>query len=190
MALYNIKSIDDTFCIDFHGFCITIKKSEYRQEHNNLTINFIVKAKIPITLPSKNQRRWLNIARELASSSKCRSMHGAVIVKSGHILGSGFNHDRYRGFGTLTYTNYGKLIYSTHAEIDALLDVGDFSRLRGATMYITRRGKYGTFKYSAPCTRCQAMITTMRHKWGLSRVVFTLDSDKHGKYIPIVEYST
>ena len=187
MALYDIKSMDDnTFCINFHGLRITIKKGKYRQAHNTLSINFIVEAKIPITLASKNQRRWLHIARELALSSRNKSMHGAVIVKSGRIIGSGFNHDRYRGFGTLTYTNYGKRVYSTHAEVDALLDVGDFTRLRGATMYITRRGKCGSFKYSAPCTRCQAMITTMRHKWGLSRAVFTLDAD--GEHIPIVEY--
>ena len=139
-------------------------------------------------MASKNQRRWLNIARELALSSKCKSMHGAVIVKSGRILGSGFNHDRYRGFGTLTHKNYGKIIYSTHAEVDALLDVGNFSLLRGAIMYITRRSHCGSFKYSAPCTRCQAMISTMRHKWGLSRAVFTLDADDHTEHIPIVEY--
>ena len=189
MALYEIeKADDDSFYINFHGLRFHVKKGKSRQAHNTLTFRFIVETQIPISLASKNQRRWLNIARELATSSKCKSLHGAVIVKSGRIIGSGFNHDRYRGFGTLTYTNYGKKIYSTHAEIDALLDVGDYSLLRGATMYITRRDKDGNFGYSAPCIRCQEMIKTMQSKWGLSRALFTLDACSETEHLPIVEY--
>lgn len=187
METYSID--DETFCIKMGRIEIILKKGDYLQPHNSISLESIIDNSIPITIASKNQRRWFNIASELALSSPFRVKHGAVIVKSGRIIGSGFNHDRYGGFGTNTFTNYGKLKYSTHAEVDALHDTGDFSKLRGATMYITRRDKKGCFRYSAPCHRCQSILSTMKDKWGLSRIIFTLDSESNKtELLPIVEF--
>ena len=108
------------------------------------------------------------------------------------IIGSGFNSDIFRGCGSVKYDNYGKIVTSTHAEVDAIHDVGDLTKLRGATMYITRRHKAsGDFMYSAPCCHCQLILKKMQESWGLNGAWFSLDQpmDTDPKTLPIAYYS-
>ena len=43
---------------------------------------------------SKTNRSYLNVARYFATKSSSRNTHGAVIVKSGRVMATGWNKDR------------------------------------------------------------------------------------------------
>jgi diaminohydroxyphosphoribosylaminopyrimidine deaminase/5-amino-6-(5-phosphoribosylamino)uracil reductase len=99
-----------------------------------------------------NDKKYMRIALELAEKAKGRTspnpMVGAVIVKDGEIVGTGYHHKA----GT------------PHAEIHAITDAGD--KARNATIYVSLEpcSHYGR---TAPCT--DAII-----KAGLSRVVMAM----------------
>lgn len=114
--------------------------------------------------PSRD--RWaLLVAQAVATRAECsRRLVGAVILdRKGRIAGSGYNGaapgkpNCLDGYCPRAHTNVppgssydtgpGKCI-AVHAELNALLDVDDRSRLEGATLYIT----------DAPCDGCKKII--------------------------------
>ena len=100
----------------------------------------------------------LERAMTLAAESSCRFQHGALVVgKGGRILGSGVNRSR----NSPTTPGVPRDALSYHAEERALRAAG---MPRGATVVVARVNRLGEPRPSAPCTRCAALIESLRGK--------------------------
>ena len=97
---------------------------------------------------------FINIAFEIASASKCVSKQvGAVIVKDGRILSSGYNgtpagfmncKDHWNGEYTKDHHEWSKT-YEIHAEMNAIIWAARKGiSIEGATIYVTLE----------PCSEC------------------------------------
>ena len=102
------------------------------------------------------QNKFLSAAiRKIDSSNSDYSVqhrHAAVIVKGGELI-----------------------CKSIHAEMDAISRVKNKDQLKGATIYVARKGRSDKVGMSLPCTMCQRAL----RKHGLSKAVFTTEHD-HG----------
>jgi dCMP deaminase len=113
-------------------------------------------------------KNFINIAHELASASKCVSKQvGAVIVKDGRILSTGYNgtpagyinccehwNDKY----TNEHHEWSKT-YEIHAEMNAIIWAArEGISIKGATIYVTLE----------PCSDCSKNIIAS----GIKRIVF------------------
>jgi deoxycytidylate deaminase len=58
-----------------------------------------------------------------------------------------------------------------HAEMDAISRVKNKQHLKGATIYVARKGRNQKAGMSCPCKMCQGLIS----KYGLKKAVFTTD---------------
>ena len=113
-----------------------------------------------IKVLSKTEKRYLDIARELAEKSQLHHKHGAIVVKSGRVLGRGFNKPR----------NHPKIIETGrhvfecgyHAEIVAMKDAGD--NVNGAVIFVARVNKEGEDLLSKPCSQCQRVLISRKVK--------------------------
>ena len=103
-------------------------------------------------MPSKWDKRFLSIAREVASWSKDPGTKvGAVLVKDRRIIATGYN-----GFpvnvedGIERYDNRElKLALTVHAEVNAILNAAaNGAETRDSTLYVT----------FAPCVHCATSI--------------------------------
>lgn len=116
-------------------------------------------------------KKWLSLCLELADSSKAvgcgkrRSKHGAIVVKSGRIIGAGVN--AMRGSASVQRTAKSWRGSYIHAEEAAIMNAGN--RASGATLYVARISPGGYALNSEPCVRCEGMIA----RYGIKRVVFT-----------------
>jgi hypothetical protein len=63
--------------------------------------------------------------------------------------------------------------YTIHAERAVLKALGDFNKLRGATMVVVRYGAYGTLEQSKPCHDCVCHLTKAIRLYGLRRVYYS-----------------
>lgn len=109
-----------------------------------------------------NQRmmnRYLTMAAKVASTSECRKLHGAVVVKHSKVLGSSPNVNR----NDPKYVDHNHC--SIHAEVRALKRAGFPQR---ATVYVARVNRFGELRNSKPCEGCQSLIDELR-----CRVVWT-----------------
>lgn len=106
----------------------------------------------------------LRIARKQALKSTFKQHRlGAVVVKNGRILSTGYNELRYS-------KTIGK--HTLHAEASAikkLLERGDFKGLAGSTLYVTRFTPSGATGLAHPCPACMALIKSV----GVSTVVYS-----------------
>ncbi|MEA1914010.1 MAG: dCMP deaminase family protein [Campylobacterota bacterium] len=115
-----------------------------------------------------NDRNFINIAKELATASKCVSKHvGAVIVKDGRILSTGYNgtpagfinccehwEDQY----TKEHHEWSKT-YEIHAEMNAIIWAArEGISIADATIYVTLE----------PCSECSKNIIAT----GIKRIVY------------------
>ena len=115
-----------------------------------------------------SDKNFINIATELATASKCVSKQvGAVIVKDGRILSTGYN-------GTPTgYTNCNEYwnneytpehhewskTYEIHAEMNAIIWAARKGiSIEGATIYVTLE----------PCSECSKNLIAS----GIKRIVY------------------
>jgi cytidine deaminase len=99
--------------------------------------------------------RYLEMAKGVALTSKCRYKHGAIVVKHGHVLGSGVNV-------TKNSPRYVDWRYSSvHAEIAAMKKAGWPKR---ATIYVARVNNHGEARMSKPCPNCQEVLDEFRCK--------------------------
>jgi deoxycytidylate deaminase len=112
---------------------------------------------------SKQERRFLNLAVRVASSSEMRQRHGAVVVKSGRVLAVGVN--KFRNHPAQTASDRVKKDCSVHAEVDALSRCDP----RGASVFVARVNNAGTIRYSRPCARCQQVLKAA----GVKKVVWS-----------------
>lgn len=122
---------------------------------------------VPKSKEATQDERHMALALAVAASSKDpRTKVGCVVVSEGGIhLSTGYN-----GFARgvkddpVLWDSEGKHDYVIHAEINALLHA-DHSRLRGATVYVTK----------APCTHCASVLCQLHALYGpLTVVTFKL----------------
>jgi dCMP deaminase len=115
-----------------------------------------------------NDQNFINIAWEIASASKCVSKQvGAVIVKDGRILSTGYNgtpagytncSDHWEGEYTKDHHDWSKT-YEIHAEMNALIWAARKGiSIEEATIYVTLE----------PCSECSKNLIAA----GIKRIVF------------------
>jgi dCMP deaminase len=115
-----------------------------------------------------NDRNFINIAKEISGASKCVSKQvGAVIVKDGRILSTGYNGtpagyknccDHWEGQYTSEHHNWSKT-YEIHAEMNAIIWAARKGiSIEGATIYVTLE----------PCADCSKNIIQS----GIKRIVY------------------
>lgn len=117
---------------------------------------------------SKRDQAYLSVASYMASQSKCRMKHGAVVVRGGRVLGIGVNKER--NHPMIVSTNHIKDHCSVHAEIDAIRKARDVS---GATIYVARVNKRGQNRDSKPCKNCYDAMTEL----GIRKIIYTTSED-------------
>lgn len=115
-----------------------------------------------------SDKNFINIANEIASASKCVSKQvGAVIVKDGRILSTGYNgtpagynncNDHWKGEYTKEHHDWSKT-YEIHAEMNAIIWAARKGiSIEGATIYVTLE----------PCSECSKNLIAA----GIQRIVF------------------
>ena len=113
-------------------------------------------------------KNFLNIAKELSFASKCVSKQvGAVIVKDGRILSTGYNgtpagyqncSDFWDGKYTKDHHDWSKT-YEIHAEMNAIIWAARKGiSIEGATIYVTLE----------PCSECSKNLIAS----GIKRIVY------------------
>lgn len=118
---------------------------------------------------SKRDKAYVSVARYFATKSNERNTHGAVVVKGGRVLGTGWN--KHRNNPATVSPEHIKSDCSYHAEQVAIREAGEYN-IRGAIIYVARVNKQGKDRDSKPCPRCTSLI----EKTGIKRVVFTTES--------------
>ena len=116
-----------------------------------------------------NDRNFLNIANEISSASKCVSKQvGAVIVKNGRILSTGYNGTPTGFTNCCEYWNneYTKehhewsKTYEIHAEMNAIIWAArEGISINDATIYVTLE----------PCSDCSKNLIAS----GIKRIVYS-----------------
>lgn len=114
---------------------------------------------------SKREEAFLSVARYFAAKSSCRRMHGAVVVKGGRVVGTGFNKDT--NSPKYVSPEHIKSHCSRHAELEAIRDAK--WNVKGAVLYVARVNKQGTDRNSKPCRRCENIISETQIK----KVIYT-----------------
>lgn len=115
-----------------------------------------------------SDKNFINIATEIASASKCVSKQvGAVIVKDGRILSTGYNgtpagytncNEHWNDEYTRDHHEWSKT-YEIHAEMNAIIWAArEGISIEGATIYVTLE----------PCSECSKNIIAS----GIKRIVF------------------
>lgn len=111
---------------------------------------------------------FINIASEIATASKCVSKQvGAVIVKDGRILSTGYNGtpagftnccDYWNNEYTSEHHEWSKM-YEIHAEMNAIIWAArEGISIKGATIYVTLE----------PCSECSKNLIAS----GIERIVY------------------
>ena len=118
---------------------------------------------------SNRDRSYLSVARYFAAKSVARNTHGAVVVKGGRVLGTGWNKNRNNP--TIVSPEHIKTDCSYHAEEVAIREAGE-DNVRGAIIYVARINKNGEDRDSKPCPKCASLIEQV----GIKRVVFTMEA--------------
>ena len=113
-------------------------------------------------------KNFINIAKEIATASKCVSKQvGAVIVKDGRILSTGYNGtpsgyinccDYWDNKYTKEHHEWSKL-YEIHAEMNAIIWAArEGISIKDATIYVTLE----------PCSECSKNLIAS----GIKRIVY------------------
>ena len=118
---------------------------------------------------SNRDRSYLNVARYFAKKSKSRNTHGAIVVKSGRVVGIGWNKDRNNP--NIVSPEHIKSDCSYHAEEVAIREAGELN-LKNAIIYVARVNRHGHDRDSKPCSKCSSLINQV----GIKRVIFTTEA--------------
>jgi len=116
---------------------------------------------------SRRETAFLSMARYFARKSKAKKKHGAVIVKSGRVVGVGYNKNRNNPI--FCSPEHIKPHASRHAETHAMREAG--GNLSGAVLYVARVNNAGQDRNSKPCKLCEAAIVEANIK----KVIYTKD---------------
>lgn len=117
-----------------------------------------------------SDKNFINIAHEIASASKCVSKQvGAVIVKDGRILSTGYNgtpsgyvncSDHWDSNYTKEHHEWSKT-YEIHAEMNAIIWAARKGiSIEGGTIYVTLE----------PCSECSKNLIAA----GIQRIVYDI----------------
>lgn len=123
---------------------------------------------------SNREKSFLAVAMYFAEKSKSRQRHGAVVVKSGRVLGTGYNKDK--NHPMQVSPEHIKTHCSRHAEVEAIRDAG--FAVSGAVLYVARVNRQNKARNSKPCKYCQAVIESTNIK----KVIYT-ESEYHANFI-------
>ncbi|MEA2019059.1 MAG: dCMP deaminase family protein [Campylobacterota bacterium] len=115
-----------------------------------------------------NDKNFINIAKEIGSASKCVSKQvGAVIVRDGRILSTGYNGtpagftnccEHWDGQYTKDHHEWSKT-YEIHAEMNAIIWAArEGISINGADIYVTLE----------PCSECSKNLIAS----GIKRIVY------------------
>jgi len=115
-----------------------------------------------------NDRSFINIAKEIAKASKCVSKQvGAVIVKDGRILSTGYNgtptgyincSEHWKNEYTKDHHEWSKT-YEIHAEMNAIIWAARKGiAIEGGTIYVTLE----------PCSQCSKNLIAS----GIKKIVY------------------
>lgn len=125
---------------------------------------------------SKSDSSFLAVSSKLAATSNNRFRVGAIVVKSGRVLGGSANLTKK---SPSTPPNR----FSTHAEIAALKVA---SETEGSTLYISRLNSSDEPALARPCSWCIQKILES----GIYRVVYTVTTTRSEHfYTSSVEWS-
>lgn len=116
---------------------------------------------------SRKDNGFLNVARLLAAHSGEKNKHGAVIVKSGRVVGTGFN--KFKNHPSNVEPELIKTKCSRHAEQVAIHQAGRHAK--GATIYVARINRQGFDRNSKPCLMCSMLIDEA----GIKNVIYTTE---------------
>lgn len=118
---------------------------------------------------SRKQTLLMNRTLYYAQKSKCHQQHGAIVVKSGRVVGFSCNKriNNPAQFCNDLFNEHREYI-SLHAEVAALRNVSP-ELAKGSTVYIGRLLKNGEPGFSRPCSRCEEFLNEL----GVKRVVYT-----------------
>lgn len=114
---------------------------------------------------SNSESSFLSVARYFAKKSSARQRHGAVVVKSGRVIGTGYNKNK--NHPLQVSPEHIKTHCSRHAEVEAIRDAR--FAVEGATLYVARVNNQGQDRNSKPCQYCQAVISATKIK----KVIYT-----------------
>lgn len=113
----------------------------------------------------------------------------AVIVKGGKILSTGYNRRSTNGF----VEHYTSMIRgvgigdscSTHAEMDAVLNIRDKVDLRSCKIFVARLRIDDSIGMARPCRICQAVLFS----YGIRKAYYTIDENTYGvmKIMPQIQ---
>jgi len=104
-------------------------------------------------------------------SQDIQHRHAAVVVKAGRVLSVGRNRDKTHPDSVGIDETGESFTRTIHAEMDAILKVKNKDHLKGATIYVARKGRNQKAGMSCPCKMCQGLI----NKYGLKKAVFTTE---------------
>lgn len=120
---------------------------------------------------SNKDVNFLNVARLLADLSEERKKHGAVVVKSGRVVGTGFN--KFKNHPLSVLPDQIKTHCSRHAEQVAIRQAGKHTK--GAILYVARINNQGLDRNSKPCYVCAKLIKNS----GIKKVIYTVEEECH-----------
>lgn len=106
------------------------------------------------------------LADRQSVKSNCKHRLGAVIVKGGRVLSTGYNEIRYSRFIQAT------TVHAEEAAIIKLLDKKALSQLVSSELYVSRTCPSGNSGLARPCSRCMDLIKSV----GIKRVHYTTDN--------------
>lgn len=112
-----------------------------------------------------NLPKWFRLAKIEADKSAFKFKVGAVVVKGGSKISSGFNSVRFCSIGVKNYTKWAE---SLHAERAALSKMNK-EDIKGCSIYVYREGNNGRPLNSMPCPQCMHMLVEL----GIKKIFYT-----------------
>lgn len=106
--------------------------------------------------------------KQALKSPFLRHRLGAVVVKGGRVLSTGYNEIRY------TKELRNSTLHAEEAAILNLLKRRKLHELNGASIYVSRITPGGRTACSKPCNRCMDLIRSV----GIERIHFTTDQEQ------------
>ena len=118
---------------------------------------------------SKKDLSFLSVARAFASESSLNKKHGAVVVRGGSVVGTGYN--KHRNDPAYLPEEIVREHTSYHAEEIAIRRAG--YNTKGATIYVARVNRHGEDRDSLPCLPCSLLIREAQIK----KIVYTTEGE-------------
>ncbi len=106
------------------------------------------------------------IPRDSYFAKHTSNYHIALLFRGRKLIAIGHNRVSYRR---------GENARTLHAEADVIRSIGDFTKLRGATLVVVRYGGHGHTDLinSKPCPSCQRLIDKCHREYGLKACIYS-----------------